>query len=176
MILIPGCDATPPPAATDALSPPVVTAAPDCGPRGSLAAELFGGIETTLEWGPGSLACESMLRPQGEGIRLRFEGEAGSERLVFIIAVPALVRDATASELPANVTLTVEGSGRFFSTPTLDSCWVDITAQDPIPGEANHYWVTGELFCVGPLGEINGDATITLQHFRFTGVADWGDT
>lgn len=175
MMLAAGCGGEPEPAPTDALPPPAARSAPDCGPRGSLVAELYGGIETTLTWGPGSLACESMLRPQGEGIRLRFEGEAGAERLVFIIAVPGLARGATASELPANVTLTVEGSGRFFSTPSLESCWVDVSAQDPVPDEGNRYWVTGELFCVGPLGEINGDASIMLDHFRFTGVADWGD-
>lgn len=176
LLLIAGCDAAPEPeAATDsAILPPHARTSPDCGPRGSLVAVLYGGIETELQWPPGLLACESMLRPQGEGIRLRFEGDVGSERLVFIIALPGLEPGATASELPANVTLTVEGSGRFFSTPSLDSCWVDIISQDPMPDQEDSYWITGELFCVGPLGEINGDASIMLDHFRFTGVAAWG--
>jgi len=117
-----------------------------------------------------------MLRPEGKGIRLRFTGNAADSKLVIILALPELQRGRTVVESPTVVTLTVEGSGRFFSTPTLEACWSDIATQDLIEDGGDRYAVSGTLYCVAPLGEINGDAAISIPELEFSGIIDWSTT
>ena len=117
-----------------------------------------------------------MLRPDGKGIRLRFIGSAADSRLAVILALPELERGVAVVESPTVVTLTVEGSGRFFSTPTLESCWSDIVAQKPVEDGSDRYAISGTLYCVAPLGEINGDAAISIPELEFSGIIDWAAT
>lgn len=138
-----------------------------------MKAALFGGINVDVNWSHTELVCESMLRPNGNGIRLRFSGDVLGERLAIIIALPGLVEGEAAIELPSNVTVSVEGSGRFFSTPNLDSCWTDIDAQTRLPGSPEGYAITGTLYCVSPLGELNGDAAVSIPKLWFSGIVDW---
>ena len=110
--------------------------------------------------GPDTRGCGCDSRP------------AGGRVLTLIVAIPGLQRGLTANALPANVTLTVEGSGRFFNTPNLEACFVDITQHEP--RDAGTHAVGGLLYCVLPLGEINGDGAVTIQDMVFSGTADWG--
>lgn len=145
-----------------------------CGETGFLETELYGSIERKLSWTATDMQCESMLRPDGEGMRLRFTGATADRRLAIILALPGLERGATATELATVATLTVEGSGRFFSTPNLASCWSDISAQDPRDDNEQQYDVEGTVYCVAPLGEVNGDAAITIPQLEFRSILDWG--
>lgn len=153
-----------------------IVAAPSCGNGGRLTTQLYGSIARQISWSAAELQCESMLRPQGEGIRLRFSGNAADSRLAIILALPELQRGSTIMESPTVVTLTVEGSGRFFSTPTLGSCWSDIAAQDLIEDGGDRYTISGTLYCVAPLGEINGEAAISIPKLEFSGIVDWSAT
>lgn len=114
-----------------------------------------------------------MLRPEGKGVRLRFTGSASGNQLSIILALPELEPGLAATESPTVVTLTVDGSGRFFSTPTLESCWTDVTEQDPIADHGDRYEIEGTLYCVSPLGEINGDAAVSIPEMAFRGIVDW---
>ena len=158
------------PAATDAeptsfLPTPEVKNS-DCGEHGSFDAELFGVIETSLRWRGEYLECLNMPRPNDEGVRLRFSGMVGDERIAVIVALPDYQPGESAAELPSNITLSVEGSGRFFSTSDLQVCFTDIDAGE-------HGIVTGTVYCVAPLGELNGDGSVTLAEMRFsTAVRD----
>lgn len=147
---------------------------PDCGNAAYLSTVLYGSIERTIRWAAGELHCESMLRPNGQGVRLRFTGEAAGSQLAIILAMPELKRGATGTESPTVVTLTVEGSGRFFSTATPEFCWSDIAAQEPIGDSAALYDISGTLYCISPLGEINGEAAISIPEMEFRGIVDWG--
>ncbi|MDH5261015.1 MAG: hypothetical protein OEX74_06285, partial [Gammaproteobacteria bacterium] len=91
---------------------PVVSA---CGESGALRTALFGGIEANIQWGASDMECDSMPRPDGAGVRMRFAGEVSGEILAIIIAIPGLKPDEIGLEIPSNVTATVEGTGRFFS-------------------------------------------------------------
>ena len=71
------------------------------------------------------------------------------------------------------MTVTVEGSGRFFSTPNLGACWTDVTRNETVGDATGDHIVAGTLSCVGPLGEINGDGYVDLQEMRFSGIANW---
>jgi len=115
-----------------------------------------------------------MPRPEGQGARLRFAGQSGETPIAIIVAIPGLERGATARELGSNVTVIEEGSGRFFSTAGLGSCWTDILEQDETDDGGNGYFVAGTLYCIAPLAEINGDSSVTLRELRFGGYLDWG--
>lgn len=174
LALLGACERTP---QADVSPPePDTAAGPSCGNDGRLAARLYGSITREISWSSGELECESMLRPDGKGIRLRMVGSAADSRLAIILALPELERGGTTVESPTVVTLTVEGSGRFFSTPTLDACWSDIAVQDPVADSHDRYAISGKLFCVAPLGEINGDAAISIPELEFSGIIDWSAT
>ena len=87
--------------------------------------------------------------------------------------MPALEASATGEEFDSNVTITVEGSGRFFSAPNLDTCWTEVATNEALDDETDVFIVVGSLSCVAPLGEINGDAFVDIRDLRFSGIADW---
>jgi len=153
-------------------APPVVEIT--CGDAGFLATRLYGSIERELSWTATDMQCESMLRPDGEGVRLRFTGETAERQLAIILALPDLERGMTGTELATVATLTVEGSGRFFSTPNLASCWSDVDTQDPLDDNGERYDIGGTLYCVAPLGEVNGEAAISIPQLEFRSIVDWG--
>jgi hypothetical protein len=147
-----------------------------CGENGALQTALFGSLETSVSWTGSEMQCENMLRPDNKGIRLRFAGDIEGERLALIIAIPGLTRGETAGEIPSNVTTTVEGSGRFFSTPSLESCWTDVRSQTPVSDAENTFVLSATLYCVAPLGEINGDAAVYIPELTFTTLVHWSKT
>jgi hypothetical protein len=164
------CAEEPAPPAEPASGPVAST----CGDRGYLQAELSGALTASVDWTDAMLRCESMLRPDDRGVRLRFSGDVGGERLAIIVAIPDLEAGTTGADIDAVVTVTVEGSGRFFSTPNLGACWADIDVNDLLPEQPGNHVVAGALACVGPLGEFNGDAFVELRNVRFSGIASWG--
>ncbi len=113
------------------------------------------------------------MRPQGKGARLRFTGPVENEQLAIIVALPDLLIVETAKELPSNVTITVEGSGRFFSTPGLASCWTDIEEQQRRSDDPGRYTIAGNLYCIAPLGELNGDAAVSIAELSFRSIIEW---
>ena len=155
--------------------PPPTAAAHGCGESGYLRTTLYGAFEGEIDWSNGEVDCEGMPRPDGQGARLRFAGTSadGSHSLTFIIALPALQRGLAASELASNVTLIEEGSGNFFSTPGLESCWTDVDAQTAVEDADNTYTISGTLYCITPLPEVNGDSSIMLRELHFAGLLDW---
>jgi hypothetical protein len=149
-------------------------------PGGALTASVYGSLEGRLDWEGSQLACEGMPRPHGRGARLRFEGPASggssTDRLAFIIALPDLVEGRAATELEAGVTLMEVNAGRFFSSPEQAGCWADVDDQVPIGGAgAQAYRISGLLYCVSPLAEVNGAASVSLRDLRFTGKVDWSE-
>jgi hypothetical protein len=163
------------PAAVELPAPPTALVGSGCGENAALQTALFGSLETTVSWSGSEMTCESMLRPDGQGTRLRFAGDVTGERLTIIIAVPSLVSGGPAAGLPSNVTITVEGSGRFFSTPNLDSCWTDVISQTAVSGDDDSYDLSGTLYCVSPLGEVNGDTAVSVPELSFTTIVNWED-
>lgn len=168
--------APPEPVPTNPVLPEPDATASNCGESGLLHARLSGALAAELDWSGSELACESMLRPDDRGMRLRFSGEIGGERLAVIIAMPTLEAGATGPEYDSVVTITVEGTGRFFSTPKLGTCWAEVTTNSPADDGSTAYNVAGELSCVSPLGEFNGNAFVDVQSLSFSGVADWSES
>ena len=163
------------PAAVEQSAPSPALVGSGCGENGALQTALFGSLETTVSWLGSEMICESMLRPDGQGIRLRFAGDVVGERLAIIIAIPGLKPGEPAVGMASNVTITVEGSGRFFNTPNLDSCWTDVSSQTAASDGQGSSAISGTLYCLSPLGEVNGDAAVSIPELSFTTIVNWKD-
>lgn len=157
-----------------AISPAAFTAQQNCRPESRLDTRLYGAIDQRLEWSPGSLQCESMGRPQREGIRLRFSGPAGESevQLTVIIALPGLSAGESGKELAANLTLIEDSAGRFYGSKGKDSCWADIE-QELLSADGTTYVVSGKVYCINPLAQINGEGSIRFEEIEFRAAADW---
>jgi hypothetical protein len=158
---------------------PVVTVpASQCAEDGRLTADLYGGLRASLDWQGDVLECDGMPRPNGEGARLHFAGPAqdGSAKrsLAFILAIPDLQQGETATELPTNVTVIEEGTGRFFGTQNTENCWSDIQRNEQVGNMDDwDYRVSGIVYCLAPLAELNGTASVTFAEMKFTGRLTW---
>lgn len=159
-----------------AVLPAAATEEIGCGDSGLLDVTLYGALAGELAWRADDMICQGMPRPDGAGARLRFAGKAGEEALpvAFIIAIPTLDRGVAATELPSVVTVIEEGRGRFFSTPDLDSCWTDITEQTARDDALEQFNVAGRLYCISPIPEVKGTASVSIHEMTFSGVLDWG--
>lgn len=146
----------------------------ECGDQGYLSAELYGAIETTVNWAATDLRCEGMQRPSNRGARLRFSGHANDgKNIAFIIALPDLQLGETGEEYRSNVTLIEEGGGRFFGTADLEICWTDINGVESVDDTNTRFAISGAVYCVAPLREVNGDSDVSIRDFRFRGLLDW---
>ena len=167
----PGCDSD-----SESLEPAneEVAATNECGDQGYLSAELYGAIETTVNWAADDLHCEGMQRPSNRGARLRFSGHAGDgTNIAFIISLPDLQLGETGEEYRSNITLIEEGGGRFFSTADLEICWTDIDGVESVDDTSTRFAISGAVYCVAPLTEVNGDSDVSIRDFRFRGLLDW---
>lgn len=146
-----------------------------CGTDGYLTAQLYGAIETRLEWNKDDLECTGMPRPEGRGVRLRLAAvdPASGNELVFIIALPEFERDSGPAEFDTNTTLIESGNGRFFSTPDTSNCLVNIESLRSLDDAGDRYSIAGTLYCVSPLPEVNGVSSVSIPELRFSGLLDW---
>jgi len=167
----PGCD---PASETVEVEIPVVAPTNECGAQGYLSAELYGAIEASVNWTAPDLHCEGMKRPSNRGARLRFSGHASDgKNLAFIISVPDLQLGETGEEYRSNITLIEEGGGRFFATADLEICWTDIDGVESVDDTSTRFAISGAVYCVAPLREVNGDSDVSIRDFRFRGLLDW---
>jgi hypothetical protein len=163
------------PAAAPALLPLPAAPAKGCGDGGYLRTTLYGAFEAEIDWATHALDCEGMPRPGGEGARLPFAGTAGNSDhvIAIIIALPALERGEATRELASNITIIEEGSGRFFNASGLDTCWTDVYKQSALEDMTDSYTISGTVYCITPLAEVNGDSSVSLRELEFAGLLDW---
>lgn len=149
-----------------------------CLPEGGayLRARLSGVIDTELAWNDRSLSCAGSVRPNDEGIRLRFAASASSQRLVFIFGISGLKEGQAGKALPANLTIIREGTGEFYGTQGDNKCTIDEISQQPLQGvplKQRAYRVIARGFCTAPARALNGDGAILVTRFDFAGRADF---
>jgi len=159
------------------LSSPLLNVRP-CGSDGRLTVSLYGGIRTTLNWTATEFECLGMPRADNEGARLRFAGTADiageARRIAIIIGLPELKRGQTVEETPANITIIEENGGRFFSSSEASFCLSNIDEQvQDADGAAGEYRISGVLYCVAALVELNGAGGVSLSDLEFSGRIDW---
>jgi len=186
-VLLPALSACTRPA-TDATGPePYKPAGQGCIEGGRFNVAAYGAINARIDWQGPSLQCEGMARPLGEGARLRFAGfleHSGENQvrnrhaLAVILSIPGLAAGRTADALATRVTLIEEDSSRFFSTRETSVCWSDIQQQRPILNKsataiAERYIISGLTYCVAPVAELYGTASVTLSDMTFNGQINW---
>jgi hypothetical protein len=174
-LLLPGMSSCQADSVTAGSNPAAAAAtAADC----EIRARIIGALSADIAWTGTNLTCEGMPRPGGAGARLKFAGASpdGGRPIAIIIAVPDLVRNEAARELASNVTLIEEGGGRFFSTANLDICMTDIHSSQELPGSANRSSVSGAVYCVAPLAQVNGKSSVSIPQLSFTGLIDWSSS
>lgn len=174
LFAVPSCEAP---------EPSEVPIAPDSCVSGSrLTGSTYGAIAATIAWQARDMECTGMRRPGDEGARLRFSGKVGEgegERgIAIILAMPQLIEAAIGDEQTTRVTLIEEDRGRFFSTRDNDVCWTDIHRQSPLNDASGRridrqYIISGVLYCVAPIPEVNGAASVTLGDLEFSGRLSW---
>lgn len=144
-----------------------------CGRGGFIRGRVVGAVSVDIDWDAESVSCDGMPRPNGQGARLRFAGKSDEldQTAAIIIALPELARGETGTDLDSNVTFVVEGSGRFFSTADTDICWADVARQEALSDD--RYAVGGNLYCIGPLVEVNGNSSVSIPELEFSGLLDW---
>lgn len=148
------------------------------GNEAFLHARLNGAINAELSWSGNQLNCAGSVRPNAEGIRLRFSevGKNGEPHLVLLFGVTGLKEGQTGKALPANLTIIREGTGEFYGTQGDNKCTMDEIRQEPLQGiplRQRAYRVTARGFCTQPARALNGDGAILITRFDFVGRADF---
>lgn len=140
---------------------------------GLLQARLQGAIDVELGWGPDTIHCLGGVRPQRDGIRLIFKGNApGSGPLLIVLGASPVRPGESARNVPVNVTVVREGAGEFYATQGEDKCAFDELKQAPVPGEPHRYRLEGRGYCTQPARAIGGDGAVLLSRFDVIATID----
>lgn len=162
-------------------APAAGTAAAACLPGGAgyLTARLRGDVEAEIDWRGAALTCEGMSRPGAQGLRLRFAGTLpDGRRLGILLATPALTEGGSGHEVPVNVTVIVEGEGRFYGTQGTDRCVLDEVAQTPVTDPSvppRSFRVEGRGFCTAPARALAGEGSLLVTRFDFAGQVTFAE-
>lgn len=141
--------------------------------EGRLRARLQGTIDTEIDWGKGMPQCRGGLRPGGDGVRLIYKGPvAGGGPLLVVIGIGPLGAGQSARNVPVNLTLVREGTGRFYATQGDDKCAMDEVRQEPA-GDPQVYRLTGRGYCVQPARSVGAEGAVLVPRFDVNAIVDY---
>jgi hypothetical protein len=146
------------------------------GERAFLRAKLDGSIHRELSWSAPTLNCAGSVRPDGDGLRLRFTDSTDQDKLVLLFGITGLKEGATGKALPANLTIIMEGKGEFYATQGDNKCTVDELRQEPLQGiplKQRAWRISARGFCTQPARALNGSGSVLVTRFDFLGRADF---
>ncbi len=162
---------------------PVQTATKDlarCLPDNSafLRAHLSGAINAELSWSGDSLSCAGSVRPNAEGIRVRFSSvsQHGEHTLALLFGITGLKESESGHALPVNLTIMREGTGEFYGTQGDNKCTADEIHQEPVSGiplRQRAYRVIARGFCTQPARALNDSGAVLVTRFDFAGRVDF---
>ncbi len=162
---------TPATAATAGAAGPQQASACLADAGGFLRLRVRGAENFDLDWRGPQLQCEGGPRPDQNGLRLTFAAPSmpGAHRPRLVFGVAANLAGGSSHEVPANVTLILEGENRIYSTRGDDKCTIDELLQTPI--EAHAYRISGRGFCSSPATSLDGAENVLISRFDFAGRA-----
>jgi hypothetical protein len=172
---------TAPPAAAAPASPaPASATSTDaqqalCVPagEGQLRARLQGAIDAEVDWAAGTPQCRGGPRPGGDGVRLIYKGTLpGEGPLLVVIGIGPLRAGQSTRDVPVNLTLVREGTGRFYATQGDDKCAMDEVRQEPA-GDPQVYRLTGRGYCVQPARAVGADGAVLMSRFDVKAIVDY---
>ncbi len=152
-----------------------------------LRARIRGAVRLDVDLRGRELTCEGGPRLDGSGIRMGFEGRAGSAgRVRMIFGIDHAKEGRAGRELPTNLTVFFEDRKLLFATQGGDNCTVDRLAQEPVsktharstaatprPAAARSYRIVAHGFCIAPANDLSGRQRILVTTFDFAGRADF---
>jgi hypothetical protein len=146
---------------------------------GFLRVRVRGAQDLDIDWQDADLQCEGGPRPDQVGLRLTFAQRApgGARRPRLVFGIAAMPGTLSSREVPANVTLILEGENLLYSTRGDDKCTIDELVQTPIPtaSAARTFRVAGRGFCAAPAASLDGRDVVLISRFDFVGrVVDGG--
>ena len=140
--------------------------------EGSLRARIDGDLRADIDWAPPLPQCRGGPRPGGDGVRLIYRGEVpGEGPLLVVIGIGPLAPGQDRNQVPANVTLVREGTGRFYATQGDDKCAADEVRQTPVGNGSYRLTVRG--YCVQPARTLDGTASVMMSRFDATALVVW---
>ena len=140
--------------------------------EGSLHARLQGAVDADIDWAAGVPQCKGGLRPDGDGVRLIYKGNLPEGPLLVVIGIGPLQAGESARDVPVNLTLVREGTGRFFATQGNDKCAMDEVRQEPA-GEPQVYRLTGRGYCIQPARAVGGEGAVLMSRFDVMALVDF---
>lgn len=140
--------------------------------EGSLHARLQGAVDAEIDWAGSVPQCRGGLRPDGDGVRLIYKGNLPEGPLLVVIGIGPLRAGESARDVPVNLTLVREGTGRFFATQGNDKCAMDEVRQEPA-GEPQVYRLTGRGYCIQPARAVGGEGAVLMSRFDVTALVDY---
>ena len=140
--------------------------------EGSLHARLKGALDAEIDWAGGVPQCKGGLRPDGDGVRLIYKGNLPEGPLLVVIGIGPLRAGESARDVPVNLTLVREGTGRFFATQGNDKCAMDEVRQEPA-GEPQVYRLTGRGYCIQPARAVGGEGAVLMSRFDVMALVDY---
>lgn len=149
-----------------------------CLPSGDgyLRAHLSGSVEAELDWRNNAMSCAGSVRPDGNGLRLRFShaSQHDAHPLILLFGISGVREGEPGNVLAVNVTIIREGRGEFYSTQG-DKCTIDHLQQTVLPGRPTRnrsYRVEAHGFCNQPARAVSGDGAVLVTRFDFAGRVD----
>lgn len=138
--------------------------------------QLVGNDTLDLDWRGAALACAGNERPNGRGLRLFFAGEPapGGDRLLLVLGLDSSLDALAGREHAVSLTLVDEASSQFFHSPR-DRCFTRVGEVTPLDGSPGEYRVDGELYCVGAVAALSGEAAVTIGDTRYSGRLSLGE-
>jgi hypothetical protein len=171
-----GCGHADPPAGTTSATGPAGNVLCVPADRGFLRARLQGDIDADIDWSADSPQCRGGRRPSGDGIRLLYKGGDGAHgTLLIVLGAGPLGAGENARNVPVNLTVVREGSGRFFATQGDDKCAFDEVKQEPLPAGKGQYLLTGRGFCTQPARALGGDGSVLMSRFDVEAIVDYNE-
>jgi hypothetical protein len=164
-------------AAKSTLAASVASAGASCLPShdGFLLARIRGANgagNVDIDWRDADMQCDGGLRPNERGFRLTFVGRLPRDgqqvRLVFGIAAGA--DEASARNVPTNVTIILEDEQKLYSTASEGKCTIDDLSLQPRDAPLNAWRrVVARGFCTVPVSAIRGEDALLVDRFDFAG-------
>jgi hypothetical protein len=147
--------------------------------RGYFRARISGSINAELDWRNSGMQCSGGIRPGG-GARATFSHAFGKpgEQLLFVFGLPSLQEGQPGRNLPVNLTVILQGEGKFFGTVGDDKCTADELQQEVIVGVPHRdrsYRVIVRGFCMQPAPAVSGKGAVLLTRFDFAGRIDFSE-
>jgi hypothetical protein len=156
--------------------PPAAVALCVPAEAGSLRGRLKGAVEADLDWRAPRPQCRGSLRPEGNGLRLVYRGDApGTGPLLIVFGAGPLRPGQSARHVPVNLTLVREGTGEFYATRGDDKCAFDEVRQSPLDSARGLYRLEGRGYCTQPARTVDGARAVLLSTFDVTAIVGTAD-